>query len=756
MRPCSGRLVALGAVVATLWACAGPRVPIFTETQPFEHRRPAAVPLPDKAERTAAKLAAFALAGRPDSAAAALQQLDLEERQLREEGNSGTGLIDNGRDLLHTLAGPRGYREQTVRMLEEEKLDPALRRRLENYLDRDPLRVAEQRLREDWLRKLAATLNRLTLPLSRIATTGLVNPVETGQAAIATLLVFHSFPEATPQERQALHAYEEFLDRNPDSPEADWVVERVEHYQQKWLRQLHGEAVDVAKQSLEAGRPDVCLAHLDRAERLLPGDPETLELRAEAEQTMQERTERVERALSAVSVVGVSLDSQAQDLFYELAGEALTANPEEVAARARGFEARHGPGPLSDEMLFVEGLETRQPGDEDPFFDSIEEVARLRTDWSNMARHARWILTDPEQDPYLYYRGALRADRNDRLLYVFVGRHRRGPPRRGLPRPVEWILALPGIAISVVLTPIRLLQYRSVRSRFGAGVIDTGERYLRRFPTGAHSQEVHRELENRCAQRGRWSRALEHHQARGDPDPDTVARYRERIAGQALAAAQLERRWDVRAMLYRQILREYPDTPQAEVSRRELRTVLTETTPQKIRLSRGFLLENPELWGPGALGLRRELLDGEEGNGELAEEGVTLIGQTYVQVALEGRDPVIQALPEDQFARFVALLQEVYYQKLVTDERERPEIDPQRDLFFERARLGLLEHPDTRPTASSEATFLSSREKHGFMRREEPLIPVELVVSGGLESFGLTAYPRIRAPAESDDAWLYR
>jgi hypothetical protein len=374
-----------------------------------------------------------------------------------------------------------------------------------------------------------------------------------------------------------------------------------------------------------------------------------------------------------------------------------------------------------------------------------------------MPRHALWIRTDPEQDPYLHYRRALRAEREDRGLYLLLGQKRRGPTRRGLPRPLEWVLDAPGFVTAIVLSPIRVLRYPWTRKQFGgAAVIDAGERYLRHFPHGAHADEVHGELEGRYVSRGRWGRALMHHQERRQPDSGTVRRYREKVAEQALGAARLERRWDVRAVLYREVLSEYADTPQADTARRELRELLTETTPQSIRLSREFLIENPELWGPGALGLRRELFDGDHENGELAEEGVTLIGQTYVELTLEGREPAVAALPPEQFAHFVALLQEVQYRLLVTDERERPQIDPQRDLFFERARLGLLGRPDTRPTAFSDATFLSSREKHGFIRRKEPIIPVELVVRGGLEEFGFAAYPRILAPAESEDVWLYR
>jgi hypothetical protein len=756
MRVCSARLCGLLFAVLALAACASAPAPP-AEHGILEHRRPAPPPLPDPAEKLAGRFAALVLAGRPDSAAEVLQSLQEEDRRLRAEGNPPTGLVDNSRDLLHTLAGPAGYQEQTLRLLEEENLDPALRRRLEDFLEHDPLRIADQRVRDDRLRKTAAIFNRLVYPFARFAAAGALNPVETGRAALAAVLILHSFPDATPQERQALRAYQEFLERNPDSPEAARVVALVERYGQKWRRQLHGEALDVAERALESGRPDVAHAHLARAGRLLPEDHRARDLRARADGESEATKRREALALSSSTLVGIPLSAELRLDLQDLLVATLIAPAGEVAAHARAFEEHHGAGPLSDELMLLVALPRRVPGDEDGFFDAIAEIARLNPKHSNMARHAGWIRANPEQAPYLHYRAALRADRNERLLYVALGSRRKGPVRRDLPRPLEWILDAPGLATTLLFMPVRLLTYPAARKRFtGAAVIDRGEHYLRRFPIGAHAEEVHRDLEDRYAAREQWSRALEHHRSRQRPDRDTVARYRRRVAEQALEAARLERRWDVRALLYREVFREYADTPEASVARTELQALLRETTPQNIRLSREFLVENPEIWGPGALGLPRTLLDGDERNGELAEEGVTLLGQTYVRVALEEREPIVESLPPEQFARFVALLQEAQYRHLVTDTREQAEVDPQRDLFFERARLGLLSQPDTRPTASSEAQFLSAREKFGFVRRQEPLIPVELVVSGDLEGFGLAAYPRLIAPRESEDTWLYR
>ena len=111
-------------------------------------------------------------------------------------------------------------------------------------------------------------------------------------------------------------------------------------------------------------------------------------------------------------------------------------------------------------------------------------------------------------------------------------------------------------------------------------------------------------LEKLYAIRGQWSQALEHLQARADPDPKKIADYREKIAERTLAAARMQRRLDVRAAIYRSILTKYEDTPQAEEARSELQELVRNASPQNIRLSKDFLKQYPQLWAPGALGLR--------------------------------------------------------------------------------------------------------------------------------------------------------
>ena len=211
----------------------------------------------------------------------------------------------------------------------------------------------------------------------------------------------------------------------------------------------------------------------------------------------------------------------------------------------------------------------------------------------------------------------------------------------------------------------------------------------------------------------------------------------------------------MRAAVYAELLSQYGDTSSAPRARRELAELLENSSPQQIRLSRAFLLEHPALRAPDALALRPELLDGEDGQ-RRDGRGRRDAGRAALGAHRARRpraDPA--ARPGGTLARLAALLDETAYLALASDPRERAASDPQRDAFLERARLGLLDEPERRASARSEAEYLSAREKHGLVRTRSSILPFELVVTGDIESLGLGAAPRLRLPDSGADAFLY-
>ena len=736
--------VVVGAVVLGV-GCAGGRSEPALEV--WSGERAARPALPDDAERAAARLAALVLADRPDLAVHALGELRGEESARRADGRGATGLLDNSLDLIFAQGGQDAYTAHVEEMLERDDLDPVLRHRLENRLEDDPLLVAERSLAEDRRFKIGSILNRVIEPLGTLASGGAIDPVGGVRAAVSSLFLIGDLPDATTRERRALAEWEAYLARHPDSLDAGPLAERVEHYAAQRRGVEHDEALADARAALEAGSPEAALLRLDRADRLIPGDGDALALRKRAESSRNAR-ENVTRATWRADEA-VALSEERARLARATLVEPLPI----LAARAERLRAQ-APAALDDELVLLASLDERERGEDAAFFDVLERLGTREPEESNMARHAQALLYSQSQNPYRYYRAARRADTWRRTGWVIFGKHGFGAHYERLPGWLDALASLPARGQALLSAPIRLLQYPGQRARFGGGVVLAGERYLHRYPDGSHAEDVHRHLESLCATRGDWSGALAHHEAQPTQDADRLRDYHERVAEMLLAAAEREPRVDVRVSMLREALRDHAGTPQADTARDELRELLSSASPQRIRVSREFLLEFPELWGPSGLGLNPELLDGDAANGELGEDGITLLGRSYVELELENHPPLVKQVPAERLGRFVAGVEDASYQRLAADEREQPDADPQRDLYFERVRLGLVERADFRPSARSTATYLGTSEKHGMYARDS-ILPVELVLRGSLETLSIAAFPRIRLPAEEPDAFLY-
>jgi hypothetical protein len=258
--------------------------------------------------------------------------------------------------------------------------------------------------------------------------------------------------------------------------------------------------------------------------------------------------------------------------------------------------------------------------------------------------------------------------------------------------------------------------------------------------------------------------ALSAAEGRPDADLEELAELREKAAQQYLEAALRERSPGLRIGMYRQLGITYPGSRAARVAGELARTEVDEATAQRIRISRGFLKENPELAGPKGLGLRRELLDGDLANAELHPHGVTLLGARIVEVSYlassgDEDDPPRRAretLSEEHLARVVSQLEETSYRAMLLDPLADVAPDARRDLFFERVRLGLAEEVDRRPGAISSYAYRGLRERYGMVRTREPILPFDLVLQGSFQSLSLGAFPRMRPPQETPDAILFR
>ncbi len=216
--------------------------------------------------------------------------------------------------------------------------------------------------------------------------------------------------------------------------------------------------------------------------------------------------------------------------------------------------------------------------------------------------------------------------------------------------------------------------------------------------------------------------------------------------------------------LLKKIAREFQGTEAGRKAGEQAREEVEKGTPQQIQVTRAFLLENPQVAGPEGFALRPELLDDDLENGELHPEGITFLGGRVLEFAFVNESGNDRAAPRrtqaavsaERLSRAVALLEETSLRIVQVDRDARVENDADRDLFFERAKLGVTGTPDLRASAESTYAFRGMREKYGLVRSRDSILPVEIVLQGSFDDFSLGAFPRIRIPKPTPDVIFYR
>jgi hypothetical protein len=742
------------ALFALLGACATDPVPVPIETlEPL-----AALPArpPDELDRSTRSLAAAVLLGDGPSAAAARQRIDILDRELRTDGAPPSGLAPYAQDAENaTLGDARAFRAAQRELLERGDLPPALERRVEIEVSDDPLDLADARLRDARSGRIARSFNALTRAIGTSFSSPVLLAYRVTMAALGYGLAERKEDPLSAPERQALGHWKSFVERHPDSSEAAALLEEIDEAQGRWLETQRQRNVRRAQQALDARAPGVALSYAERALLYAPEDPAAVRIRNEAEKQLALEWEHRRRSLEATG--------SAEPALERPLAVALLVPHADVAGAARRLAELAPNGPLADEAAFASALAASESGRERASWKQLERLADESPADSNMARHAEALVESPDQNPYRAFRLANRQITWEHWRTLAFGTLANGAPDLDLPRPVEWLATLPSLPGVVFGFPGRLIGFPfDTPDRRVPAVL--ARRYLERFPNGEETGAQREWLFDYEQGRGNQIAALRIAESAPAPDLKLLLRLREAAAQQALEMAQKERLFEVRVPLLQEVASQFPGTQGAleagEAARKEMKRV----SEQRIRVSKGFLLENPSVAGQAGLALRPELLDGVLPNGELHPDGLTLIGADMIELAFvapTGRtsdEPSLrrERIGKERLARFVAQLDEASEHIARTDRDLRFEPDARRDQYFERARLGVGDSVDVRPQARSSYEYIGLRERYGVVRGRESILPAEIVLQGSFTDFGLGAFPRLRLPKPTPDQILYR
>jgi hypothetical protein len=711
--------------------------------------------VPDDTDRLTHSLAVAVLRSDRRQVDDCIEGLEAIDATRREREEPPTGMLPYALDARNAaLDDTLSYRRAADALLRRKDLDPALRARVRQEVADDPLRLADARLHDARVRRIGRAVNAFSAALGRSAITGIMLPIRLLQSIVGVAVAEHQDDELTPPERQALAHWKRFIEKEPNTPEASVLLERVDAAQVRWFRTQRDRNLRGARKALEGNDAPLAFALSERALRYAPEDREATRLLRKAE---ERRT--LWSANRVRSVEATDADPTEQ---RELA-VALLLPDGPIEETATALLARDPETALADEAAFALATVSGEAGHETPMWDRLEEITDLGDERSNMARHARAAVSSVEQHPYRAFRAARRAQTWTMLRWLFFGPLANGARERDLARPLEWAIEIPTLVNVVGGFPNRLIRFPFMRPTSRAPSV-LARRYLERYPYGEHAASVRRWLEDFEASRGNHFGALQLAESQPETDQRHLEELRRKAAEQALEAASREKRRDVRLSLLKKIAREFQGTEAGRKAGERAREEVLKGTPQRIQVTRAFLLENPQLAGPEGLALRPELLDDDLGNGELHPEGITFLGGRTLQFAFVSesgneRDSPRRtdtAVSAERLARAVALLEETSLRIVQVDRDARVEYDADRDLFFERAKLGVTETPDLRASAESTYAFRGMREKYGLVRSRESILPVEIVLQGSFDDFSLGAFPRVRMPKPTADVMLYR
>ena len=756
-KPIASALLWLLIGAALLLGCGHTRAGVAPKLLMPMQRQPAWLPLP--VDQAAARLAASALVtNRP-----ALNQAEAEIDAI-PKADKPEDMDALAQDVVNaTLDDPRAYRKASASLTRGFGTDPGLEARLDQVVDNDPLALAKRRNLDTWEHLWARTFNAASKPIGQAIFSGFaLAPMTIATSTAHYLASFSNDEPLSTTDRQALVLHREYLARHPDAPDAEKIQAKVDKAEKKLTRTMQRRRLRAAEMALDSGNPKIAVLEAKRALFWGPHeDAETLR------QIAQEDVEQI-RALHQASLTAPGELTRADRQDHALAVELLNTSStgDGLSDEMLGLLWENRNSPEGDDALFIFAIAQKESGFEEESWRTLEHLAQRDPMESTMVRHARHLIDDPWQNPYTAYRRMKARKTADQIRWRLFADYADGPKRYpNLPEPLGLALEGPGIATAFITSPMRLVFGRWKKGPdFNGPTAVLAYRYLDRYPNGQHNREIIEWLFAYEQERGNQVAALRLADFMEELDPDDRAALAEAASAQVMAAADRMHRFDRRNQTLRHAATEYPDTDTGVLAGKRIRWEIEDYSAQQIRVTRSFLVENPRVAGPNGLGINPSLIDGELTNGELHAMGVTLVGGRVLRfhlLAESGEDTelpedVDQAISTERLAQLASVLDETSRRNQLIDPDDTLEHDADRDRFLERARLGLVQRPDKRPTAQSTYVYQSMRERYGVVRGRESILPFDLVFSGNLQDLQLGAYPKWRPPKATPDAFLYR
>ncbi|MBI3001422.1 MAG: hypothetical protein HYY46_23655 [Deltaproteobacteria bacterium] len=526
-----------------------------------------------------------------------------KDRELREARGTVTGLTDKVRDLY--LAESR-----------------------ENS---DELGKAEELLRKSSANRFAAVVNRL---LSSVDLLTIVSGSYAGAAVDSAMSQLFTIgqPKMSIEERKALALYRSYLKRYPESPQSGQIQKQIEALEKRKQTVVVQKRLEKAEEAVGKGELSRAEFQYEMAALIDPQSSQVKKGLEKLRERIRQQEQSRQRALS-VSNEGTSRAVEPEDqlAFKELLHALAVREPGRIEAVAKAVEENNRGRPLGDSAKDALAVAAEIKGQHEEAKKILKEIARSSSD-PHERRRAESFLEDPEYNLLASLEKARSQHRLQTVKYVLLGDDllKRNLIYGTAPLVVSGPAGATTLAAAnVLMIGTNLFEVLTANPISPQPVIDKAVAYIRSHPDSDSAADVYTLLAESYENTGKYDRALLYHQLSGKASAKKLTDLKGKAAQSLLQAAEKSGDRATSELALKTLLDNYPESEAAKVATQKL-AQLMKIENQGFHISKKFLLEHPDLYGPQGLRLKSTLFDGDLSNMELADRGINLLSEQEI------------------------------------------------------------------------------------------------------------------------------
>jgi hypothetical protein len=584
---------------------------------------------PDAVDKRARELLIDALTNHQESLKDHLEFFKEQDLQLQKQYNTSTGLTEDAQDLLNNTIQDR----QNYLAAQKEALNnastPERKKYLQSIINNDDLNQADELMRQSSTNQWGGILNRM---LTSVDLVGVASGNYIGAAAETVVNQLYALADRdmSIEERRALARDLEHLKRFPNDPRNAEILKQVQGIEEKKKSVLVKKQLAKGDEALAKGELDRARFYYEVASFL---DPESKPVRSALEKTTQLQQEQQDaRKKGLVAASQESGPGNQEQEVADLLSALSLRDPTLIERYSIDVEKKNHGQALGDAALDTESVALEIKGHHEAAKKIIDQLARSSKN-PDLQKRAAALLQSPEYNLLATFRDARDERRLESAKYVVLGEdllkknllYAAGAMAAGGPAAAASLGA-----VNAMMMGSNLYKVLSDNPISAQPVIDAGVAYIRTHPQSENASNVYSVLADLYEERGMLEKAINFHTLAGAPS-EKIAALKEKAANAMLNAATKAKGRGTQEHYLMTIIDEYPESPAAAEATKKL-AELVKGDHQGLRMSKQFLIENPELYGPNGLGLKASLFDGKSSNMELADRGVNLINDNEILV----------------------------------------------------------------------------------------------------------------------------